>query len=66
MAFDARRTFMDRMRGEDLYADRQEQLGKITELEARRWKHEIFGLMLERGLEPDGLVGISEEPVPVF
>ena len=45
------------------YVDRLEQSGEITALEARRWKHELFSLMLERGLEPDGLVGIFEEPV---
>ncbi len=36
------------------------------EFEARRWKHEIFSVMLERGLERDGLVRIFEEPVPAF
>ena len=36
------------------------------EFEARRWKHEIFSVMLERRLEPDGLVGIFEKPVAVF
>ena len=46
--------------------DRLEQSGKITGFEARRWKHEIYSAMLERGLEPDGLVRIFEEPVPVF
>ena len=45
------------------YADRLEQLGVITEFESRRWKHETFSAMLERGLEPDGLVRIAEEPV---
>ncbi len=44
--------------------DRLEQSGEITALEARRWKYEIFSVMLERGLEPDGLVRIVEEPVP--
>ena len=34
-----------------------------TEFEARRWKHEIFSVMLERGLEPDALV---KEPVPTW
>ena len=48
------------------YVDRLEQLGDMTEFEARRWKYEIFSVMLERGLEPDGLVGIFEGPVPVF
>ena len=48
------------------YVDRLEQLGEITEFEAHCWKHEIFSLMLERGLEPDGLVRIFEEPVPAF
>ena len=36
--------------------DRLEQSGKITALEARRWKHEIFSVMLERGLEPADVV----------
>ncbi len=48
------------------YVDRLEQSGEITEFEARRWKHEIFSVMLERGLEPDGLVRVFEEPVPEF
>ena len=48
------------------YADRLEQRGTITEFEARRWKHEIFSAMLERGLEPDRLVRIFEEAVSVF
>ncbi len=48
------------------YVDRLEQSGEISELEAHRWKHEIFSVMLERGLEPDRLVKIIEEPVPVF
>ena len=43
-----------------------QQSGEITALEARGWKHEIFSVMLERGLEPDGLVRILEEAVPVF
>ena len=30
----------------------------------RRTRHEILRVMLERGLEPDGLVRIFEEPVP--
>ena len=47
------------------YVDRLEQSGKITGFEARRWKHEIFSVMLERGLEPDGLIGVAEEPVEV-
>ena len=42
--------------------DRLEQSGEISEFEARRWKREIFSVMLER----DGLVGIIEEPLPVF
>ena len=59
------------MQDEDLfpvwsYVDRQEQLGRITAFEALRWKHEIFSVMLERGLEPEGLVRIFEEPVAVF
>ena len=36
------------------------------EFEARRWKREIFSVMLERGLEPDGLVRIFEEPLLAF
>ena len=35
------------------YVDRLEQCGEISELEARRWKREIFSVMLERGLEPE-------------
>ncbi len=46
------------------YVDRLEQRGKITDLEAHRWKREIFSVMLERGLEPDGLARIFEEPMP--
>ncbi len=48
------------------YVDRLEQSGEITEFEVRRWKREMFSVMLERGLEPDGLVRIFEEPVAVF
>ncbi len=32
------------------YVDRLEQSGEVTEFEARRWKHEILSVMLERGL----------------
>ncbi len=39
---------------------------KITAFEALRWKAETFNVMLEQGLEPDELVRIFEEPVPVF
>ncbi len=45
------------------YVDRLEQSGEITEFEARRWKYKIFSVMLERGLEPDGLGRVAEEPV---
>ncbi len=38
------------------YVDRLEQLGEISELEARRWKREIFSVMLQRGLEPEDVV----------
>ncbi len=38
------------------HVDRLEQSGEITALEARRWKHEIFSVMLERGLEPEDVV----------
>ena len=46
--------------------DRLEQRGEITEFGARRWKYKIFSGMLERGLEPDGVVRIFEEPMPAF
>ena len=48
------------------YVDPLEQLGAITALEARRWKHDILSVMVERGVESDGLVGIFEELVPAF
>ncbi len=59
------------MADEDLFpvwcrVDRLEQSGEITEFESRRWKREILSVMAERGLEPDRLVRIFEEPVPAF
>ena len=33
----------------------------LKELERDGWKHEIFSVMLERGLEPDGLVRIRDQ-----
>lgn len=62
---------MTSMRAEDIFPawcdlDRLKSSDEISEFEARLKKYTLFRQMLERELEPDGLVGIIEEPVPAF